>query len=263
MLLTLDVGNSQIYGGVFEGKRLLFQFRKSTKFGNTSDELGIFLRTVLKENGLDPKQVKHTALCSVVPDVVHSVRNACLKYFGSTPFILQAGVKTGLKIKYRNPLEVGADRIANAIAAAESHRGQNLIIIDLGTATTFCVLNLEKEYLGGLILPGLRISMEALESKTAKLPSVEIVATQEIVGRSTIESIQSGLYYGNLFALQGIIAEIQKRHFRERPATVIGTGGFSRLFEEAKLFDELAPDLVLQGLQIAFEMNQEKGNEVL
>jgi type III pantothenate kinase len=258
MILSLDVGNTTIHGGVFDGDQLKMQFRRTSEFRASSDELGIFLRGVLRENSIDPSAIRQIAICSVVPDAIHSLRNACLKYFSITPFLLQAGVKTGLKIKYRNPLEVGADRIANAIAGSHLYQGENLIIVDFGTATTFCAINTEKEYLGGVILAGLKISMEALETKTAKLPSVEIIPMQQTLGRSTIESIQSGLYFGQI----GMVKEIKERLIAEcfeksqspRPR-VIATGGFASLFERAGLFDAIIPDLVLKGLNLALKMN--------
>ena len=255
MILALDIGNSQIHGGVFEGDELKFQFRKGTHSGMSSDEFGTFLRTVLRENGIDPKSVRQIALCSVVPDVVHSIKGACKKYFDLNPFIVQAGTKTGLKIKYRNPIEVGSDRIANAIAATRLYAQKNVIVVDYGTATTFCAITAEREYLGGLILPGFRISMEALESRTAKLPVVELLAPEELVGKSTVESIQSGLYFSNLYAVRGITDQIKKEYFGGKDTLVIGTGGFSRMFENEKVFDALIPELVLLGLREALKMN--------
>jgi len=255
VILALDVGNSQIFGGVFEGEKINLHFRKNSRQGNSSDEFGLFLRTVLRENGIHHDQISQIAVCSVVPDVIHSLRGACQKYFNIKPFVLQAGAKTGLKIKYRNPVEVGADRIANAIAGVHMFQGKNLIIVDYGTATTFDVVTADKEYLGGLIIPGLRLSMEALEAKTAKLPSVEILAPEEIVGRSTVESIQSGLYYGNLCMLRELTREIRKNYFKSGETVIIGTGGFSRLFERDNAFDAFAPDLVLWGLHRALHMN--------
>ena len=145
MILALDVGNSQIFGGVIRGDEILFRFRKTSKSGSSSDEVGVFLRSVLRENDIEPSQITQIAMCSVVPDVVHSLRNACKKYFGLNPFILEPGVRTGLKIGYRNPIEVGADRIANAIAASHLFPQKDLIIIDLGTATTFCAITSSKE----------------------------------------------------------------------------------------------------------------------
>ncbi len=259
MTLSLDVGNTTIHGGVFDGDRLKAQFRRTSEFRASSDELGIFLRSVLRENEIDPASIHQIAICSVVPDAIHSLRNACLKYFKLNPFLLQAGVKTGLKIKYRNPLEVGADRIANSIAGTHLFPGRDLLIVDFGTATTFCAVNSEKDYLGGVIIAGLRISMEALETKTAKLPSVEIVSMREALGRSTVESIQSGLYYSQV----GTVREIKTRLIKEcfpdsaakQPPVVIATGGFAGLFEKENLFDEIIPDLVLKGLNLALRMN--------
>ncbi len=255
MILCLDVGNTQILGGVFDGDKLKMQFRRTSEFRASSDELGMFLRAVLRENKMDPDAIKQVAMCSVVPDAIYSLRNACIKYFGKTPFVLQAGVKTGLKIKYRNPLEVGADRIANSIAATHLYPNENLLIVDFGTATTFCAINSEREYLGGVILAGLRISMEALEMRTAKLPSVEITSLKEILGRSTVESIQSGLYFGNIGMVKEIKARLTEECFGGAKTRVIATGGFSSLFERAELFDQIIPDLVLKGLNYALKMN--------
>jgi len=255
MILALDVGNTQIYGGVFEGERMKLSFRRNSKQGSSSDEVGIFLRMVLKENGIDPARIKQIVLCSVVPDVIYSLKGACVKYFNINPFVLQAGVKTGLKIKYRNPLEVGADRIANSIAATQLYPGKNLIIVDLGTATTFCAITKDKEYLGGSIIAGLKLSMESLEAKTAKLPSVEIVSMTEALGRSTIESLQSGLYYGHLGSIREIIHHLQEECFAGEKPFVLGTGGFSSLFEKEKIFDVIIPDLVLKGNLLALSMN--------
>jgi len=259
MILVLDVGNSQIFSGLIEetpqGPKILARFRKNTKSGVSSDEYGLFLRQAIRENGFDPAEIKRIAICTVVPDVMHSLKGACQKYFNVAPFVLQAGVKTGLKIRYRNPVEVGADRIANSIAAVSRYPGQNLVIVDLGTATTFCAVTKDRDYLGGTILAGLRIQMEALESKTAKLPSVEITAPESALGRGTIESIQNGLYYGHLGAMREIIARFQKEVFAGERPFVIGTGGFSRLFENEKVFDIEIPDLVLFGMLEAYQMN--------
>ncbi|MGE0632647.1 MAG: type III pantothenate kinase [Pseudobdellovibrionaceae bacterium] len=255
MILALDVGNSQIYGGVFEKEQLKFRFRRNSKQGGSSDEIGLFLRAVLRENNLDPKDVTHVAICSVVPDIVYSLKNACKKYLNVTPFLLQAGVKTSLKVKYRNPLEVGADRIANSIAATHLYPNKNIIIVDIGTATTFCALSSDKDYLGGSITAGLRLCMEALVSKTAKLPAVEITQMKEALGRSTVENIQSGLYYGHLGAIREITKNLTDECFEGKRPFIIGTGGFAHLFEESKVFDVILPDLVLKGLLTALKMN--------
>lgn len=255
MKLCLDVGNSHIYGGVYDSGRALLTFRKSSKTGASSDEYGLFFRSVLRENKLDPELIDSVALCSVVPEVVYTISAACQKYFNKPPFLLQAGVKTGLKIQYRNPLEVGADRIANAIAGIDRFPNENLIIVDLGTATTLCVVGKDRSYRGGIILPGLKMSMQALESGTSKLGSVEIVRKDICLGRATAESIQSGLYFGHLGALKEIMQRVQHETFEGQKPKVIATGGFASLFEGTDLFDEVIPDLVLRGLLVALALN--------
>ncbi len=255
MILCLDIGNSHIYGGVFEQDKLLLQFRKSSKSGASSDEFGLFLRGVLRENEIDPEGIRHIAVCNVVPEVQYPISAASQKYFGISPFILQAGVKTGLKIRYRNPLEVGADRIANAIAVTTLYPDEDVIIIDLGTATTFCLVTRDKSYQGGVILPGLKLSMTALSSGASRLGSVEIVKSEHCLGKATAESIQSGLYNGHLGAMREIITQIQQQELSGNPVRVIGTGGFTTLFSNAEIFDDIIPDLVLKGLFIAQKMN--------
>lgn len=256
MILCLDAGNSHIYGGVFQDDQLLLRFRHNSKSGSTSDEIGVFLRSVLRENNIDPTLIKKIAICTVVPEIVYSLTNACRKYFALEPFFLQAGTKTGLKIKYHNPLEVGSDRIANAIAATHLYPNKDLVIIDFGTATTFCAVTKDKDYLGGIIIAGLKISMEALESKTSRLPSVEITRPNTVIGRSTVESIQSGLYYGTIGTVKELTHRIQMESFSGRQPFLIGTGGFTQLFKTEKLFDALEGELVLKGLFIALKMNQ-------
>lgn len=257
MLLTLDVGNSQIHGGVFDGDTLRMQFRKTTHPIGSSDEIGVFLRTVLRENQLDPAAVKRAAICSVVPPVAYPLRAACVKYFHCEPFLLQAGVKTGLKIKYRNPAEVGADRVANAIAATQRRPRTNCLVVDCGTATTFDVVTAGGDYLGGAILPGLGISAEVLSSRTARLPSVEIARPETALGRSTVESIQAGLYHGHVGAIRQLLAQLTGEAFGGEKPVVIGTGGFARMFEAEGLFDEIVPELVLFGLKQAELLNRE------
>jgi len=261
VILCLDVGNTTIHAGVYpvgaKTPKLLTQFRRTSEFRASSDEIGLFMLSALRENGVDPLKITRIAICSVVPDAVYSIRGACQKYFKQTPFLLQAGVKTGLKIRYRNPLEVGADRIANSIAAIEMFPNRDMIIVDFGTATTFCAITREKDYLGGVIIAGIRISMEALETRTAKLPSVEILPVKSALGRSTVESIQSGLYFGQMGQVREIRDRLTKECFgtsSEKPIT-IATGGFAGLFEKEALFDHVVPDLVLRGLYIANEMN--------
>lgn len=253
MILCLDVGNSHLYGGVYQDNTLILRFRH-TSAASTSDMLGIFLKQVLIENQCDPKAIRSIAIASVVPSMDYSLRSACIKYFSIEPFILQAGVKTGLQIKYRNPVEVGADRIANAIAAVAAFPRQHVIVIDFGTATTFCAISNQRIYLGGAILPGVRLSVEALANHTAKLPSVEILKMTHAVGRSTVEGIQSGIFYGVVGACKELIRRFKEEAFQGEPAVVLATGGFASLYEQEALYDHLMPDLVLDGLRQAVLM---------
>ena len=155
LLLCLDVGNSQILGGVFEGAELKVTFRRSSSIRSSSDEFGLFFRAVLRENGVDPGAIQMAGICSVVPDVLRSLRNCFRKYFRFEPLLLEPGVKTGLKVRYRNPLEVGSDKIANALGGVTRFPGRNLIIVDFGTATTLCAVSKERDFLGGVITPGI------------------------------------------------------------------------------------------------------------
>jgi type III pantothenate kinase len=261
MILCLDVGNSQIFGGVYQDSELIFTFRKTSTAGATADEYGLFLKSVLRENGLEPNDIKEIAFCSVVPDLIYSLKNACQRYFKLVPFILRPGVKTGLKIKYKNPAEVGSDRIATAIAASSKHSDKDLIIIDFGTATTFCAVTKDKKYLGGSIAPGLKISMQVLEKRTAKLPTVEIERPEHSCGRSTVESIQAGLYYGHLGMVKELISRMTTECFKGKKPYIVGTGGLSTLFRKENLFDEVVSDLVLTGIYQALKLNEESSRE--
>lgn len=256
MLLALDVGNSQIFCGVYEGDQLKATFRRTSSVRASSDEFGTFFRATLRENDVDPGEIDMAGICSVVPDAVRSLRNCFRKYFGFEPFVLQPGVKTGLKIRYRNPLDVGADKIANAIGALSRFPGRNLLIVDFGTATTLCAVSKDREYLGGIIAPGLNMSMAALESQTARLPAVEIIRPPATLGRSVVESIQSGLYYGTLATVRFLAASVTKEHFAGEQPLVVGTGGIGRLFEDENLFHEFVPELPLLGLRRAIELSQ-------
>ncbi len=259
MLLTVDVGNTTIQCGLFEGEKLALQFRRSTNPRLSSDELGLFFRDVLALNNFDYKAVERIACCSVVPAINHSLSNCFRKYFFKEALFIQAGIKTGLKIKYANPREIGADRIAGAIgavrAAVSSGGAKNLIVVDMGTATTVDVITKNNEYLGGAILPGAAMSVHALSEGTAQLPSVEVVQPKNVCGSSTIEAIQSGVFYGQAGAVRELVSKMEESVFGGERAFVIGTGGFSRSFESAGLFDLVLPDLVLQGLKVALDMN--------
>lgn len=258
MLLCLDVGNTHILGGVFDEEHLAARFRYSTHLIGTADQFGIFLLNILQANKISPEQISATALCSVVPSFDYTLRHTLALYFGCPIFILQAGVKTGLNIKYKNTNEVGTDRIANAIGAIDVFPNSHLITVDMGTATTICAVNKKHDYLGGSILPGLRLAMESLKNNTAKLMEVDIEKPTSYLGRSTIESIQTGLYYGQLGALKEIVHGFQQEIFNQEPVTIIGTGGFAQMYRDIGLFNVILPDLVLHGLRKAYALNTKK-----
>lgn len=257
MMLCLDVGNTQIYGGVYDSQGVIsHRFRMTTSAVKTSDEIGIFLKAVLEQNGIeDISRIQQVGVCSVVPQQDHSLRNAILKYFKVNPFFLEAGVKTGIKLKATNPKEVGADRIASAIAGSHHYENQNLIIVDFGTAITVDVITSGKDYLGGVILAGVRLGVEALGLKTAKLPIVQVQKPERVVGRTTVECIQAGTFYGTVGSIKEIVGRIKKEVFAGQDSLVIATGGFAGLFVDEGLFDLEAQDLVLDGLRTCYLKN--------
>lgn len=255
MIVCLQIGNTHVTGGVFDGPDLALDFRKTTQPRISADEFGLFLRNVLLANDMAPRAIRQIAMCSVLPEATYAMKSACRKYFTIDPFMIRAGARTGLKILYRNPLEVGADRIAAAIAAVHHYPERERIVAGFGTATTFCAVGVDKTYHGGVILPGVRISLEALVNRAAKLSSVEIAAVDHVVGRSTAESMQSGLYYGQIGMAREIIGRIRDEAFGGRQALVIGTGEFADLFEPSGLLDVVHPHLVLEGLYLALMMN--------
>jgi len=260
MLLCIDTGNTHILVGIFKQEKLIVRFRYSTHLLGTSDQFGIFLLNMLEKNNILPKQIRAVALCSVVPSCDFTIKHTIKQYFNQECFVLKAGAKTGLNIKYKIPNEVGADRIANAIGAIEVIPQKNIIIVDMGTATTIDVVNQNHDYLGGAVLPGMRLGMEALKSHTAKLIAVDIEAPKNVTGRTTRESIQSGLFFGQLGAVKEIIQGITNELFvnQKQLPVIIGTGGFAQLFKTQNLFDVLIPDLVLQGLKCAYQASKGK-----
>lgn len=256
MLLCLDIGNTHILGGVYDQHVLRMRFRYATPLIGTADQFGIFLLNVLAANQITPEAISGVSISSVVPSCDYTINHTIMQYFKAQPFMLKAGVKTGLNIRYKNPNEVGADRIANAIGAVKKFPQQNLMIIDMGTATTLCTVTAERDYLGGAILPGMRLGMESLRSNTAKLMEVNIEMPESYVGRTTRESIQAGLYYGQMGALKELIQGTKNEVFQNKSVKVIGTGGFSQLYRDKGLFDIVLPDLVLEGLCVAFDYAQ-------
>jgi type III pantothenate kinase len=258
MILCLDVGNTHIFGGLYAEDNLQLSFRYPSSSPCTSDQLGVFFKSVLRENEWDPHKIRQISICSVVPSLNYSIRSAFLKYFSLDPQFLQvntvADLNIDLTIGYKNPHEVGADRISCAIAAIHKYAGKDIIVIDLGTATTFDAITAEKVYLGGVIIPGVYISMKALYENTAKLSPVTIVKPEQIIGQTTTANIQSGLYYSHLGAAREIIERLTSTVFHHRNPVIIGTGGFAYLFENDKIFTAIIPELVLHGLNIVAKL---------
>ena len=209
MILVLDVGNTNIVLGLYdENEQLKHYWRLSTNRNHTEDEYGLLIKSLFEHDGLDPENVTGIIISSVVPPIMNSLEKMCKKYFSLEPLVVGPGIKTGLNIKYDNPREVGADRIVNAVAAIHEY-GSPLIIIDFGTATTYCYIDEEGSYMGGAIAPGIMISTEALYNKAAKLPRIEIAFPNNIVGKSTVEAMQSGVMYGYVGQVEGIVKRMK------------------------------------------------------
>lgn len=257
MLLVIDVGNTNIVFGVYKGEKLLYDWRIATEKDRTSDEYGLLFEQIFKYHGLCPKEIKDVIISSVVPTLMHTLSAMSIKYFSSKPIIVGPGVKTGMNIKYDNPREVGADRIVNAVAGYEKYGGP-LIIVDFGTAITFCAISREGDYLGGAITPGIKISSEALFLRTAKLPKVELLKPEAVIAKNTVNSIQAGLVYGYIGLVDYIIERmIQEMKSEGKVKTVVGTGGFSSLIaSESKYINKIDKLLTLDGLRIIYGRNK-------
>ena len=254
MLLAIDIGNTDTTLGVFEGEELRATWHMATGVHRKADEYAALLLNLLHHQGLDIAEVKDIALCSVVPPLIATFDELCQRYFHLSPLVVGAGVKTGVRIRMDNPREVGADRIANAAAAHHLYGGP-IIIADLGTATTFDTVSKEGDYLGGAIAPGIGTAAEALFMQAAMLPRVELVRPKRAIGTNTITAIQSGIVFGYVGLIEGIVARIQQE-LGER-AKVVATGGFAEVIaKETAVIDVVNPNLTLIGLRLIYLLNK-------
>lgn len=253
MILVMDVGNTNIVLGVYEGRQLLHNWRLSTNRSATADEYGLAICNLFRHVGLEIDSIKGVIFSSVVPPLNHILDEMSERYLRKVPLVVGPGLKTGMNIRYENPKEVGADRIVNAVAAIELY-GPPLIIVDFGTATTYDYIDEHGQYIGGAIAPGIGISTEALYQRAAKLPRIELSKPKDTIGRNTVTSMQSGIIYGYVGQVDGIV-----RRICEETGTkpkVIATGGFAELIaSESSVIDEVNPLLTLTGLRILYERN--------
>jgi type III pantothenate kinase len=255
MILVFDVGNTNIVLGAYKEDKLMDFWRVSTDTQKTADEYGIIIKHMFVHQGYNIDDVEAVIISSVVPPIMYTLEHMARKYFKREPLVIGPGIKTGMNIKYDNPKEVGADRIVNAVAGYELYGGP-LIIVDFGTATTYCAISKSGEYLGGAISPGIRISMDALYQRTAKLPRVELVKPDSVICKNTISSIQSGVIYGYVGQVDYIVRRMKKELGAEN-AKVIATGGLSKLIAtESETIDVVNGLLTLEGLRIIYERNK-------
>jgi type III pantothenate kinase len=254
MLLAIDIGNTDTTLGVFEGEELRATWHLATSIRRMADEYAAILFNLLQQQGLEIADIKAVALCSVVPPLTTTFVDLSQRYFNTPPLVVGAGVKTGVRIRMDNPREVGADRIADAAAAHHLYGGP-VIIIDLGTATTFGIISKDGDYIGGIIATGIATAAEALFTRTAQLPRVELAHPKHVIGTNTVAAVQSGIIYGYASLVEGMLARIQKELGEK--AKVVATGGYAKLIaDETAVIDVVNPNLTLIGLRLIYEMNK-------
>lgn len=257
MILTIDVGNTNITCGVFDGDVIVASFRITTKMPRTSDEYGMILYNLLEQNDIQPMDIEDAIICSVVPNVMHSLRGGLVKYFHITPIIVEAGIKTGIRIVTPNPQQIGADRIVDAVGAYEIYGGP-VLVIDFGTATTYDFVDEKGAFLGGITAPGIRISAKALSEDAAKLPEIEIKKPESILGKDTITSMQAGIVYGQIGQTEYIINKVKEEVGLENVKTVV-TGGLGRIIaNETTCIDIYDPNLTLKGIYRVYKKQNRK-----
>ena len=254
MLLAIDIGNTDTTLGVFDGDKLLATWHMATSIDRMVDEYAALFLNLLPHQGLNTSDIKGVVLCSVVPPLITTFRELFQRYFHVSPLVVGVGVKTGVRICMDNPREVGADRIVDAAAAHHLYRGP-IIIVDLGTATTFDTISKEGDYLGGAIAPGINTAAEALFTRAAMLPRVELVHPKQAIGTNTIAAMQSGIVFGYVGLVEGIVARIRQELGGK--AKVVATGGYAELIaKETTVIDVVNPDLTLIGLRLIYLMNR-------
>ena len=254
VLFVIDIGNTNIVMGIYQDSNLEYYWKISTDISKTSDEMGILLHQLLEYKGASFKDIDDVVISSVVPNIMSDVEIMCEEYIKVKPLIVRHDIDTGLVIKFDNPKEIGADRIVNAVAAIEKY-GTPAIVVDFGTATTFDAISSEKHYLGGAITPGIGISIDALFSKAAKLPKVELQKPESVIGKSTVKCMQSGILYGYIGQTDGIVTRMKKE--MEASPITIATGGLSGFIAPyCDTVDYIDPYLTLEGLRIIFEKNK-------
>ena len=254
MLLAIDIGNTNITFGVFEGEELRATWRVATDVNKMADEYAAMLLDLMRYRGLDAMNIKEIALCCVVPPLLSTFEELFSRYFQVSPLVVGPGIKTGVRIRQDNPKEVGTDRIVNAAAAHYLYSGP-VIIVDMGTATTFDTVSKEGDHIGGAIATGIGTAAEALFARAAALPRVELVHPKQAIGTSTVAAMQSGIVFGYVGLIEGIVARIQKELGEK--ATVVATGGYADLMaKETEVIDVVNPDITLIGLRLIYQMNK-------
>ena len=255
MLLVIDVGNTNITCGIYEGDKLSQTFRMDSKLSRTSDEYGMFICDLAGRNGVEVPDIDGVIIASVVPNMMYSLIAGIKKYFNITPMVVGPGIKTGINIDTPNPKEIGPDRIVDAVAAYELYGGP-ILVLDFGTATTYDLVTEDGRFTVGITAPGVKISAQALWLETAKLPEIEIVMPKSILANETIWSMQAGLMYGQIGQTEYIIKQV-KKETGYKDLKVVATGGLGRLVSnETRMIDEYNPDLTLEGLRLIYAKNR-------
>jgi type III pantothenate kinase len=255
MLLAIDIGNTNIHFGLWDGAAWVQAWRARTIAEKMPDEYAALMRSFFAEQGLGFDDVTGVVMASVVPPLTPTFVELCEQRMGRTPLNVEPGVRTGIRVLVDNPSEVGPDRVVNSAAVRKLYGGP-AIVIDLGTATTFDIINADGDYIGGVIATGIRLAHDVLVSRTARLRKVELTAPPTVIGRNTVHAMQSGLFLGYIAMLEGLVARI-KRELGAPDTRVIATGGLSALFtQHTDIIDDIAPNLTLDGLRIIWEINQ-------